>query len=251
MSASARGDAAPPPWPPAVLEDRLRRLGDERYHHRHPFNVRMHEGRLSKAELRRWVLNRFHYQRHIPVKDALILAALDGPEQRRSWIRRVHDHDGRPDGDGADGGIERWLRLGEAVGLDRPALLDGADVLPGVRLAVDGYVNFCRNRPPLESVASSLTELFAPDLMAARVAAWERHYPWVRPDGLRYFRTRVGQGRRDSREALGLVHGWTRTRADQERVLAAFTFKCEVLWSLLDAVQNAEDAPRNAEDGDG
>lgn len=232
-----------PPWPAAELEQRLRALGDERYHHRHPFNLRMHEGWLSKEELRRWVLNRFHYQRHIPVKDALILAKLDSAQLRRAWIRRLHDHDGVPDGDGADGGIERWLKLGEAAGLERARLLSGAGVLPGVRLAVDGYVNFCRNAPVLEAVASSLTELFAPDLMATRIAAWERHYPWVEPEGLRYFRVRVGQGRRDSGDALRLVHGWTRTRADQERVLAAFTFKCEVLWSLLDAVEHAEETP--------
>ncbi|MFV2172893.1 pyrroloquinoline-quinone synthase PqqC [Actinomadura sp. LOL_016] len=239
---STTTEQAPPPWPDAELEERLRALGEERYHHRHPFNLRMHAGRLTREELRRWVLNRFHYQRHIPVKDALILAKLDDGALRRSWIRRVHDHDGVPDGDGRDGGIERWLRLGEAVGLDRAALLSGAGVLPGVRLAVDGYVNFCRNASRLEAVASSLTELFAPDLMATRIAAWEHHYPWVEPGGLRYFQVRVGQGRRDSEEALGLVHAWSRTRDDQERVLAAFTFKCEVLWSLLDAVEHAGEA---------
>ncbi|TDD80411.1 pyrroloquinoline-quinone synthase PqqC [Actinomadura rubrisoli] len=233
--------SAEAPWPAAGLEERLRALGEERYHHRHPFNLRMHEGLLSPQELRRWILNRFHYQRHIPVKDALILARLGTRELRRSWIRRIHDHDGAPDGDGRDGGIERWLRLGEAAGLDRARLLSGEDVLPGVRLAVDGYVNFCGSRPPLESVASSLTELFAPDLMATRIAAWERHYPWVEPEGLRYFRVRVGQGRRDSEEALGLVHRWARTRADQERVLAAFAFKCDLLWSLLDAVEHARE----------
>ncbi|XVQ06920.1 pyrroloquinoline-quinone synthase PqqC [Spirillospora sp. CA-255316] len=230
------------PWPPGMLEDRLRTLAEERYHHRHPFNLRMHEGALSAEELRRWILNRFHYQRHIPIKDALILAKLETGEQRRGWIRRIHDHDGRPDderGPGTVGGIERWLRLGEAVGLDRALLLSGEGVLPGVRFAVDGYVNFCRNASVLEAVASSLTELFAPELMVTRIAAWERHYPWIEPEGLRYFQVRVGQGRRDSEEALALVHRWAVTRIDQERVLDAFTFKCDVLWSLLDAVENA------------
>lgn len=239
----AARDTQAPPWSAAELEGRLRALGEERYHHRHSFNQRMHGGRLTEEELRRWVLNRFHYQRHIPVKDALILAKLDTGELRRSWIRRVHDHDGSPDGDGRDGGIERWLRLGEAIGLDRTALLSGAGVLPGVRFAVDGYVNFCRNASALEAIASSLTELFAPDLMMTRIAAWQHHYPWVEPEGLRYFQVRVGEGRRDSEEALRLVHGWARTRADQERVLTAFTFKCEVLWCLLDAVESAGEAP--------
>lgn len=224
------------PLPARELEDRLRALADERYHHRHPFNLRMHDGELSPQELRRWVLNRFHYQRHIPIKDALILAKLESRELRQSWIRRIHDHDGRP---GEPGGIERWLRLGEAVGLDRVLLLSGEGVLPAVRFAVDGYLNFCRNGSPLEAVASSLTELFAPDLMEVRIGAWERHYPWVEPGGLRYFQVRVSQGRQDAAEALALVHDWARTRADQERVLAAFTFKCDVLWSLLDAVDHA------------
>jgi pyrroloquinoline-quinone synthase len=228
------------PWTPDELEDRLRALADERYHHRHPFNLRMHDGELSPQELRRWVLNRFHYQRHIPIKDALILAKLESRELRQSWIRRIHDHDGRP---GEPGGIERWLRLGEAVGLDRVLLLSGEGVLPAVRFAVDGYLNFCRNGSPLEAVASSLTELFAPDLMEVRIGAWERHYPWIEPEGLRYFQVRVRQGRQDAAEALALVHEWARTRVDQEQVLAAFTFKCDVLWSLLDAVEHAASIP--------
>ena len=230
-------DAAPP-WSPAELEERLTAIAAERYHHRHPFNVRMHEGRLSPAELRRWVLNRFHYQRHIPVKDALIVAGLDTPELRRSWLRRIRDHDGERPG---EGGIERWLRLGEAVGLDRRLLLSGEGVLPGVRLAVDRYVDFCRTRPILEAVASSLTERFAPRLMRTRIAAWQRHYDWVEPEGLRYFQVRVEQGTRDGQEAMALVHRWATSRQAQERVLDALSFKCDVLWSLLDAVDRPDE----------
>ncbi|MEU0068861.1 pyrroloquinoline-quinone synthase PqqC [Streptomyces sp. NPDC006332] len=225
------------PWSPAEFEARLRAVGQERYHDRHPFNVRMHEGDLTPQEVRRWIANRFHYQRHIPVKDALITAKLDSARLRRMWVRRIEDHDGRQDG---EGGIERWLRLGEAAGLDRGSLLSGESVLPGVRLAVEGYVNFCRLRPALEAVAASLTELNAPDLMRRRIDAFERHYPWIAPSGLAYFRTRVDQGRRDSAEALPLVLEWARTREDQERAVAALTFKCDVLWTLLDAVQQGE-----------
>jgi pyrroloquinoline-quinone synthase len=223
-----------PPWTATEFEERLRGVVACRYHHRHPFNLRMHDGALTPEELRRWILNRFHYQRHIPIKDALILAKLETPELRRSWIHRIHDHDGTAPG---EGGIERWLRLGEAAGLDRARLLSGVDVLPGVRLAVDGYVNFCRLRSPLEAVASSLTELFAPDLMRVRIEAFERHYPWVDPAGLRYFRGRITQGRNDSQEAIALVLDWAATRADQERAIAALSFKCDVLWALLDAVE--------------
>lgn len=227
---------APPakPWTRAEFEDRLRAVGQDRYHDRHPFNIRMHQGGLGPDEVRSWITNRFHYQRHIPVKDALITAKLDSPRLRRTWLRRIEDHDGRHEG---EGGIERWLRLGEAAGLDRRTLLSGESVLPGVRLAVEGYVNFCRLRPPLEAVAASLTELTAPDLMRLRIEAFERHYPWIAADGLDYFRTRVDQGRRDSTEALDLVLRWARTREDQERAVAALSFKCDVLWALLDAVQ--------------
>jgi pyrroloquinoline-quinone synthase len=224
------------PWGAAEFEARLRAVGEERYHDRHPFNLRMHSGDLSREELRRWIANRFHYQRHIPVKDALITAKLDTSALRRMWLRRIQDHDGQQEG---EGGIERWLRLGEAAGLDRGTLLGADTVLPGVRLAVDGYVNFCRLRPPLDAVAASLTELSAPDLMRTRIDAFERHYTWIEPEGLAYFRTRVSQGRRDSREALDLVLGWARTRDEQERAVAALRFKCDVLWSLLDAVDHA------------
>ncbi|MEU5882439.1 pyrroloquinoline-quinone synthase PqqC [Spirillospora sp. NPDC047279] len=227
------------PWTPHELETRLRAHAAEHYHHRHPFNLRMHDGLLAPEELRRWILNRFHYQRHIPIKDALVLSKLDDRAVRRSWIRRVHDHDDE------DGGIERWLRLGEAAGLDRVLLLSGEGVLPGVRFSVHGYVDFCRNGTALQAVASSLTELFAPDLMVTRIAAWERHYPWIEPAGLRYFQGRVAQGRRDAGEALALVHRWAETRRDQERVLEAFAFKCEVLWTLLDAVEHAGSGVRS------
>ncbi|MFJ8078298.1 pyrroloquinoline-quinone synthase PqqC [Streptomyces sp. NPDC096176] len=224
------------PWSRSEFEERLRAVAEQRYHDRHPFNVRMHEGTLSPAEVRRWITNRFHYQQHIPVKDALITAKLETPELRRMWIRRIEDHDGR---EGDEGGIERWLRLGEAAGLDRTGLLSGSGVLPGVRLAVEGYVNFCRLRPALEAVAASLTELSAPDLMRRRIDAFERHYPWIEAEGLAYFRARVSQGRRDSGEAMGLVLRWARDRAGQERAVAALAFKCDVLWTLLDAVDHA------------
>lgn len=232
-----RADGTAPPWPAAEFTGRLRAVTAEHYHDRHPFNLRMHRGELTPGELRRWIANRFHYQRHIPVKDALILAKLDRPALRRSWLRRIHDHDGTAEG---EGGIERWLRLGEAAGLARDDLWDASRVLPGVRQAVERYVDFCRRRPAPEAVAASLTELAAPGLMRTRIAAFERHYPWIDPAGLAYFRTRVDQGARDGDEALGLVLSWARTREQQERAVAALAFKCEVLWALLDSVDKGD-----------
>jgi len=209
-------------------------LGEARYHHRHPFNERLHCGEVTRAELELWVANRFCYQQAIPRKDAAILSNCPEPEVRRQWIGRIADHDGRAPG---EGGLEAWLRLGEAIGVDRGTLSAGALVLPGVRFAVEAYVTFCRTRPWLEAVAASLTELFAPALVTNRLTAFERFYPWIEPSGLQYFRDRLRQAPRDAEYALTLVTERATTRAAQEQALAALAFKCDVLWSLLDAVQ--------------
>lgn len=206
------------------------------YHDQHPFHVRMNAGRLSRRQLQGWVANRFYYQVCIPRKDAAILANCPDVEVRRRWIRRIVDHDGTRPG---EGGIEAWLRLGEAVGLTREEMLAERHLVPGVRFAVDAYVTFARTRPWVEAVASSLTELFAPDLMAERIAAFERHYPWIDRDGLSYFRTRLHQAPRDSEHALEVVTRYCRSADDQARAVAALSFKCDVLWSVLDGIDRA------------
>ena len=209
------------------------RAQSRRYHDQHPFSRRMNEGRLRPAQIQGWVANRFAYQAAIPRKDAAILANCPDREVRRRWIRRIHDHDGTADG---EGGIEAWLRLGEAVGLTREEVEDERHVVPGVRFAVDAYVTFARTRPWVEAVASSLTELFAPDLMADRLAAFERHYSWIDPQGLAYFRARLTQAPRDSEHALQVVTEHCRTSDQQAAAVAALSFKCDVLWSMLDAI---------------
>ena len=216
--------------------DRLRDEGARRYHDEHPFHRRMHDGALSRAELQRWVQNRYYYQTRIPIKDALILAKSDDVGFRRMWIQRIHDHDGAV---GDEGGLARWQRLGDAVGLDRAELVACTRVLPGVRFACDAYVHFVRDASLVEAVASSLTECFAPDLMVKRIAAWETHYPWVEPAGLDYFRTRVRQGRRDSEQAIAFVLAHAQTAELQDRCVAALVRKTEILWHLLDAVAMA------------
>jgi len=223
-------------WDAEEFVRRLRAVGEAKYHDKHPFQIRMHEGRLSQDQFRGWVLNRFYYQKSIPVKDSLVLSKLPTREDRRKWLRRIIDHDGR---EGNEGGIEAWLSLGEAAGLAREELLDEQHILPGVRFAVDSYVNFCRLNSWREAVASSLTEIFAPDLVAKRIEVIEKHYPWVKPEGLKYFRQRLNQAPRDVHHALDLVVRSARTRDDQEKAIAALDFKCDVLWSLLDAVERA------------
>ena len=225
------------------LEARLRAIGAERYHHRHPFNLRMHAGQLSREELQSWVANRYYYQTRIPLKDGLILAKSGDPAFRRDWIGRIHDHDGTPD---RQGGLELWLALARAVGLDEQRVASLGDVLPGVRRACNAYVEFVESHDLLASVASSLTELFAGDIMGERIAAFEKHYPWVDADGLRYFRSRTVQAPADARYGLAFVVEHARTREDQDRCAAALERKCEILWGLLDAIEHAHAVPRFA-----
>jgi pyrroloquinoline-quinone synthase len=221
------------------------RAQSRRYHDQHPFSRRMNEGSLSRGQIQGWVANRFYYQETIPRKDAAILANCPEREVRRRWVRRILDHDGTADGEGGieAGGIEAWLRLGEAVGLTREEVEDERHVVPGVRFAVDAYVTFARTRPWVEAVASSLTELFAPDLMADRLAAFERHYPWIDPAGLEYFRTRLVQAPRDAQYALDLTVERCTTPEQQDAAVAALRFKTEVLWAQLDAIEHGDTQP--------
>lgn len=230
----------PAPWSAADFEARLRAVGTARYHDKHPFNVRMHEGGLSREEIQTWVRNRYYYQTRIPVKDSAILTKSGDPSFRREWVQRLHDHDGRAPG---EGGLELWLRLAETVGLDRDDVASLAGVLPGVRRACDAYVELVEGADLLVAVAASLTEMFAGDIMKTRLAAFEKHYAWVDPEGLAYFRSRTTQAPRDARFGLAFVIEHATTRADQERCVAAVEKKCEILWSLLDAVEAAHRRP--------
>jgi len=217
------------------LVDRLRSQA-ERYHAAHPFHVRMNDGELSREQIEGWVANRFAYQEAIPIKDAAILSNCPDVAVRRRWIRRIIDHDGQ---DGEEGGIEAWVRLGEACGLPREEMLDHRHVVPGVRFAVDAYVTFARTKPWVVAVASSLTELFAPDLMANRLAAFEKYYTWIDPEGLQYFRNRLFQAPRDSEHALEVVLEHCRTPETEQLAYDALAFKNDVLWAMMDAIDRA------------
>ena len=215
---------------------RLVKEGAANYHDQHPVHQRMHQGELSKRQLQRWVENRFYYQGRIPIKDALILSKSEDASFRRMWIHRIHDHDGES---AETGGLAQWLNLAEAVGLDRQETASFTNVLPGVRFACDGYVDLVRQSPLVVAVASSLTELFAPDLMSARIAAWEKHYPWVGQEALAYFRGRVTRARRDGDEGLDFVLRNANTDPLQEACIEALRRKTQVLWHLLDCLQLA------------
>lgn len=246
MTASLLASAlsAPPPPPvPALdrplsseaLADGLRSFSTS-YYARHPFHQLMHEGRLTPAQLQGWVANRLAYQRAIPRKDAAIISNCPEPEIRREWMQRIVDHDGTAPG---TGGIEMWIRLGEALGVPRNEMEDERHVLPGVRLAAESYVTFCKTKPWIEAIASSLTELFAPDLMKKRIAAFPEHYPWIRPEALEYFRSRLVQAPRDSQQGLRLVQRYCTSVETQRRAFDALAFKLEMLWVMIDTIHHA------------
>jgi pyrroloquinoline-quinone synthase len=223
------------PLAPDELSSALRALSGS-YYANHPFHPLMHEGRLTRRQLQGWVANRLAYQRAIPRKDAAILSNCPDADVRREWVRRIIDHDGTESG---TGGIEMWIRLGEAVGVPRDEMEDERHVLPGVRLAAESYVTFCKTKPWIDGVASSLTELFAPDLMRQRIAAFPEHYSWVRPEALEYFRSRLTQAPRDSQQGLQLVLTYCTTIETQRRAFDALAFKLEMLWVMIDTIHHA------------
>lgn len=223
------------PWTKQEFEQKLRDKGAG-YHIHHPFNKILNEGRATPEQIRGWVANRFYYQISIPIKDANILANCPDREVRRQWIQRIIDHDGSQ---GEEGGIEAWIKLGEACGLKRDEITSMKRVLPGVRFAVDAYVNFARQRPWQEAVCASLTELFAPQIHKQRLAGWPEYYPWIDQEGMQYFRNRVSQARRDVEQGLAITLDYFKTREQQERALEILQFKLDVLWTMLDAMQIA------------
>jgi len=225
-----------PAWSRDEFENRLRERG-KAYHIHHPFNVMLNGGRATPEQIRGWVANRFYYQIAIPIKDGAVLSNCPDREVRRGWVQRILDHDGFELGGIQDpGGIEAWLRLAEAVGLQRDEVEDLRHLVPAVRFAVDAYVNFARRAPWQEAVCSSLTELFAPEIHKQRLATWPEHYPWIDPAGLFYFRNRVSQARRDVEQGLAITLAHFDTPALQQRALDVLQFKLDILWAMNDAL---------------
>jgi len=217
---------------PEELRAALRQVGAERYHHQHPFHLRMHEGKLSRGQLQAWSLNRYYYQSMIPIKDAIILSRSQDSEFRRAWRKRLVDHDGDAT---SEGGIRRWLKLAEGTGLDSERVASGREILPATRYAVNEYLNLVRTRPFLEAVASSLTELFSRDLIALRMGKLRHHYPWL-STSLDYFEARLHQTPEDIAFTMDYVEQHVKTREDQEKVIQALRDKCDILWAQVDAL---------------
>ena len=231
---------------PDELEAALCETGAKRYHNLHPFHRMLHGGQCSKGQVQAWALNRYYYQSCIPIKDASLIARCDDPAIRREWRSRLVDHDGEREG---DGGIARWLKLADGVGLDRYYVTSLRGLLPGTRFAVDAYVRFVREKTLLEAIASSLTELFSPAIIGERMAGMLAHYDFVSRETLAYFDKRPPQAERDSGFALAYVKAHARTPEDQQRVLAALEFKCDVLWAMLDALYHAYVTPKHVPPG--
>jgi pyrroloquinoline-quinone synthase len=214
------------------LRAQLRAVGEERYHHQHPFHLMMHEGRLSRGQLQAWALNRYYYQSTIPIKDSIILSRGPDPVFRRAWRKRVVDHDGDAT---SEGGIKRWLKLAESSGLNADQVRAGTGILPATRFAVNEYLNIVRSRSLLEAVASSLTELFSRDLITLRMEKMRQYYPWL-SGGLDYFEARLTQAPEDARFAINYVFENAKTRHEQELATQALRDKCDILWAQLDAL---------------
>jgi coenzyme PQQ biosynthesis protein C len=218
------------------FEAAVRAIGAARYHNLHPFHLLMLDGRCTKAQLQAWALNRYHYQATIPIKDATILARMDDPALRREWRRRIADHDGEHDG---EGGVHRWLKLTDGLGLDRDLVLSRQAILPITRYSVGAYVHFCATRSLLEAIASSLTELFSPAIIGERISGMLANYDFVSRETLAYFTARSEQARRDSDFALDYVKTHATTAEAQRAALDALTFKCDILWAMSDALTHA------------
>ena len=223
-----------------AFEARLRQIGDERYHDKHPFHHMLHSGKCTEDQVRAWVINRYYYQSRIPMKDAAFMSRVSDPDLRRSWRSRIEDHDGREPG---QGGIARWLKLAEGVGLDPTYVASEVGILPATRFAVDAYVRFVRDEPLLPAVASSLTELFAPKIHKDRIAGLLEHYDFANSDTMSYFQQRLNEAPKDVAFGLTWVPDHAVTERDQDAAAAALIFKTEVLWAQLDALYSAYVAP--------
>jgi pyrroloquinoline-quinone synthase len=218
------------------LEARLRHVGETRYHHLHPFQLRLQSGACSRGEIEAWALNRYLYQACIPQKDAHILARMEDAGMRREWRQRIIDHDGEREG---EGGIAKWLKLTDDLGLDRADVMSGRLALPATKFAVNAYVSFVKERSLLEAIASSLTELFSPMVIKIRTAGMLANYDFITQETLAYFTARPVQAKRDSDFALAYVREHARTAEQQQAAIAALEFKCSMLWTMLDALEHA------------
>jgi coenzyme PQQ biosynthesis protein C len=231
---------------PDQLEARLRDIGARRYHRLHPFHKLLHGGKCCKGQVQAWALNRYYYQAMIPLKDASLIARCDDQATRCEWRSRLVDHDGERAG---EGGIARWLKLTDGLGLNRAYVVSLRGLLPATRFAVDAYVHFVRDKSLIEAIASSLTELFSPAIIGERIEGMLKSYDFVTAETLAYFSQRPPQAERDSRFALDYVKQNARTPETQQSVLAALEFKCDVLWAMLDALYYAYVAPKHIPPG--
>ncbi len=229
------------PLRPEELDARLRQVGETRYHHLHPFHALLHDGALTRGQVQAWALNRYYYQRGIPIKDATILSRMTDPALRRIWRQRIIDHDGTEE---RRGGIEKWLALATGVGLDAGYVASCTGILPATRFAVDAYIQLVRERPLLEAIASSLTELFSPGIISTRVRGMLAGYDFVTKETLAYFDARLDQAPRDAEFALAHVKEHARSVEQQQAVIAALETKCAILWTQLDGLYFAYVAPR-------
>ena len=224
------------PWTNEQFENELRKIGKKRYHDNCKFHHLLHSGKLNKGQVQAWAINRYYYQINISIKDSALMSRITDPSLRRIWIKRILDHDGRK---GDEGGIERWYKLTDGLGLEKEYVKSTKGILPATRFAVDAYVTFVREKSLLEGVTSSLTELFAPKIHKERIVGMLENYDFINDITMAYFKKRVDQATDDASFVLNYALQNCKTRSEQEDVCNALKFKTDVLWVMQDALYHS------------
>ena len=229
-------------WNPWVRDEFKRHLLTEceRYHITHPLHKDMDEGKMNREQIQAWVANRFYYQINIPRKEAELLTNATSRDYRNKWIQQILHNDTHSDDPGR---TEAWLGLGDACELTQDEMWSHNQVLPGVKFAVDAYVNFAKRSSWQDAVCSSLTELFVPEIHQQQLSNWSEHYPWVKQEGVVHFQKRLSQGQCDVDKALAFTLDYFQTRRQQMHALEILNFKFDVLWGMLDAMYMAYCSP--------
>ncbi len=218
----------------------VKRSLEPRYFLNHPFMKLFYAGRLTNEQIRAWIVNRFYYQKQMPLKDSIILANCTDTAARKLWLQRLMKREGVG---GYRGDVEGWAMLAEAAGISRKTL-ENTEVLPGVRFAVDAYLNFVKTVSWVEGVAASLPELLAVNELPKRIEALRRHYGWIGREGVEFFIERLSYIKEDIELVLELLTTHIRNNIMLKKCFEAARYNCNVHWSMLDAIYMEYVLPR-------
>ena len=209
----------------------LLKEGDKRFPSQHPFMKLFYEGKLTKQQMQGWAVNRYYFHRSIPSKEAAIVANC--PDHvRKFWAEKLMEEDGT---DGKPSHPDLWLRFCEDLGLQRNEVKK-AEILPAVRMAVDGYLNLARYRPWKVGVGASLTEFSVPKRMEKMIAAFQAHYPYVTEEGMSFFKEHMIADMEHGQLTIDLIKENCETPQDESEVKEGYFYKIDMHRVILDAV---------------